>query len=307
VRTKALLVDYLESISGQHVELTEQQSTMLPLFLRDRFCIHSATMFGKVWLLALEHHLGKPVVLVLPSLESYSRNRLMKKNVAFIVPGRQVFLPMVFMDLRERTPGRRAGRQKSLTPTAQCLVLYHLQRGPVTEMPLQEVAKLIASSPMMVTNAKSELERAGFCSVIRRGRTQTLEFHHAARTLWEKALPLLSPPDRNRHWVTWRDPPRTALLAGISALSRRTLIQDDRIPTYAIWRRGHRRLIDDGTIVNCASREDASALLEEWSYPPLTLSVGETVDPLSLFLSLRDSPDERVQQQLQVLVDTVAW
>jgi hypothetical protein len=31
------------------------------------------------------------------------------------------------------------------------------------------------------------------------------------------------------------------------------------------------------------------------------------VDPLSLFLSLRDFPDERVQQQLESLIDQIPW
>ena len=125
MHTKKLLGSYLESLTGQPVDVAAEQSSRLPLFLRDRFRIYSTSIFGKTWLLALEveghdpysageygqrakaleQHLGKPVVLVLPSVESFTRNHLVRKKIAFIVPGRQVFLPMVFMDLRERQTG----------------------------------------------------------------------------------------------------------------------------------------------------------------------------------------------------------
>jgi hypothetical protein len=321
------LIDYLESITGQRINLAAELSTRLPLYLRDRFRIHSATMFGKTWLLALEmeghepyspgeygerasaleHHLGKPVVLVIPALDSFTRNRLVRKNIAFIVPSRQVFLPIAFMDLRERQPGRRTTEQGRLTPTAQCLILFHLLRNPVTGKPLQEVARLLGTSAMMISKAKAEIEHAGLCSVPRHGRTRVLEFPTAGKALWEQALPLLSPPDANRHWVSWSVPAHTMILAGMSALSRKTMIQDDKVPTCAVWRRSFKPLMERGTLQTCRSSEDASALLEVWTYDPLVLSDGEAVDPLSLFLSLRDSPDERVQQQLQVLIESIAW
>lgn len=47
--------------------------------------------------------------------------------------------------------------------------------------------------------------------------------------------------------------------------------------------------------------------METWSYDPLLLARGDRVDALSLHLSLRDSPDERIQQQLTELIDHVAW
>lgn len=325
MHTKELLVSYLESMTGQLVELAAEQSNRLPLFLRDRFRIYSTTLFGKALLLAseveghepysageygerakaLEHHMGRPVVLVLPSVESFTRNHLVRKNIAFIVPGRQVYLPLAFIDLRERQPGRRAAER--LTPAAQCLLLFHLLRSPVTGKPLQEVANLLAISPMMVSKAKAEIERAGLCTAPKRGRTRVLEFHNTGRALWEQALPLLSSPECKRYWVSWNKPPRRILRAGITALSRHTMIQDDRIPSFAIWRRTRRLPIVRGTLRTCRSREDASALLEEWTYDPFLLSDEDAVDPLSLFLSLRDTPDERVQQQLQVMIESIAW
>jgi hypothetical protein len=55
------------------------------------------------------------------------------------------------------------------------------------------------------------------------------------------------------------------------------------------------------------AREDNEVEIEVWSYDPRVLLDGPTVDRLSLFLSLRDDPDERVQQALQEMMRSFSW
>jgi hypothetical protein len=54
---------------------------------------------------------GEPVVLVLPALPAYIRNRMVRCGLPFIVPGSQIFLPTARIDLRERfrQPKPKAG------------------------------------------------------------------------------------------------------------------------------------------------------------------------------------------------------
>jgi hypothetical protein len=84
-------------------------------------------------------------------------------------------------------------------------------------------------------------------------------------------------------------------------------MQDDELPTYAIWRRRYRSLMEQGMVHGCCAREEANLCLETWTYDPLVLSAEDTVDPLSLFLTMRDSPDERIQQQLRILIEGIEW
>ncbi len=111
-----------------------------------------------------------------PALESYARNRLVRKNIAFIVPGSQMFLPTALIDLRERQPSLRPVKSDRLTPAAQCLVLYHLQRSTLSGTALQDVARKIGYTPVMLTRVRSELENAGMCESVRQGRTTRLRF-----------------------------------------------------------------------------------------------------------------------------------
>jgi hypothetical protein len=111
----------------------------LPLFLRERYTLRRAEIFGRDFLLALDSlaeeapsaatyadfaellasHLGKPPVLVLPALATHIRQGLIRLGRPFIVPGSQTFLPTALIDLRERQPAPRLQVPKSLSPAAQ--------------------------------------------------------------------------------------------------------------------------------------------------------------------------------------------
>ena len=48
-------------------------------------------------------------------------------------------------------------------------------------------------------------------------------------------------------------------------------------------------------------------VIEIWRYDPLPLSLDGNVDKLSLYLSMRNNQDERIQIELEQLIDTMIW
>ena len=322
-RTLPALGEYLERLTGSPVDLAPADPRSLPLFLRERFQLHQGEIFGRRFIFAIDRwgeqdpsaanyanlteclsgHLGDSVVLVLPGLAPHIRQGLIRLGRPFIVPGSQTFLPTASIDLRERQPGVLP-TAKTLSPAAQCVLLYHLERESIHPWPLQKVAEAVGYSPNMLIKVKRELEAAELCDPVRNGRVVTLRFHVERRTLWQKALPWLASPVRATHWVRWEQPPTQALMAGMTALSRATMIVDDRTPVYAL----HHKASKDHAFEICADRIDATARLEIWNYNPRLLTIREEmVDPLSLFLSLRHDPNERVQDQLETLIEQFPW
>ena len=324
---KQRLLDYLETVSGERPELLAEKASGLPLFLRERYQIHSTHLFGRRFLVAMEkddggasspgeyesqaealrHHCGETVVLVLPMVPSYTRNRMVRRGLPFIVPGSQLFLPMAMIDLRERFSPPKPERGRPLTPAAQCLILYHLQRHSLEDLPLRLIAEKIGYSPIMLTKVKHELEAADVCGTARQGRSVIIAFKVQGRELWERVLPVLSSPVKKTHWLRWEQPGHPALIAGLTALSRRTDISDDRLPTFALPSATFQANLEDGLYRGCHGPEEANIRMESWSYHPQLLGDSVSVDPLSLYLSLRDSPDDRVQQQLERLIQQVSW
>jgi hypothetical protein len=322
------LKSYLETISGISPELCPLEVLQLPLFLRTRYSFFSVKLFGRPWSLAVEDgswdtgsageyekqagtiqpFLKTPVVFILSALPSNTRNRMVQKGIPFIVPGNQAFLPGALVDLREHFPRPNIKGRGSLTPTAQLTVLYHLEREPLSGLSLKSVAEKLHCSAMMLSKVKDELEEAGICEVKRIGRSRALKFPAANRDLWDLAQKRLTSPVKKTRWVQWtRKPGYPALLSGISALSRRTMLADDRLPTYAFGPRMLESYLEQGIVIGCRDSDQATAKIEVWSYEPKLLGDNEAVDPLSLYLSLRYDADERVQQQLERLMEEVRW
>lgn len=326
---KDQLLKYWESLTGDRLDLTVEKTSLLPLFLRERYGVFSTHLFGRKSLLALEtagwesgspgeyrqhadtlkQTLHEPVILVLPALPSYARNRMVQMGLSFIVPGSQTFIPNSLIDLRERFSPTTTKRRETLSPAAQCTVLYHLLRQPLTAISLKEIAQKVRYSPMMMTKVKDELEAAKVCTIARSGRSVVLDFPATGRDLWEQVLPRLVSPVKKTHWIRWETLDQSALLAGMSALSRQSMITDDRLPTYALTHQVFQDFLEQGVCAGCRDAETATARIEIWSYDPHLLGdkAIPMVDVLSLYLSLRESADERVQQQLEHLIEGVQW
>jgi hypothetical protein len=318
------LSSYLHSITGEPpwIDPADHQATSsLPLFLRQKYEISRGDLFGRKCFFAFEakrtdeaspteyahdasslkQSLSVDVVLVLSRLASYVRNRLVRQHVPFIVPGTQMFLPMLMIDLRERFSRGRTESGK-LTPIAQLIIIYHLVRESIGNMPLAQIASQLGYSPMAISQAQDELQNSELCEVVKSGRALSIHFKWQGLQLWQHALPLLSTPVRRMHWIRWGHPRPRAVVAGLTAMAKYTMLADDSIPTFAMKNSGLTSALEKGEIIGCAGREDAEARMEGWKYDPWIVAKADAVDPCSLYLTLRHSADERVQKELETLI-----
>jgi len=325
---QAELVEYLVAIAGDRPWLepvARERVAKLPIFLREKYHLFQADLFGRKAFLAIQNQdpsepspteyaqdaktlsqqLSTDVVLVIANIPSYIRNRLVQRHVPFIVPGTQMFLPMLMIDLREQYPTRGRRSKDLLSPVAQVVVIYHLVRGPLTDLPLGQIAQQLHYSAMAISNAQEELQQANICEVERSGKALFLRFTGSRADVWRNAERFLSTPIKRTQWIRWgQGSSRIALKAGLTALSAYTMLADESIPTYAMRDRHIVEALRQGELVGCRSNEDAEARMESWTYDPALLSSdGHRADPCSLYLSLRNSADERVQKELSTLMD----
>jgi DNA-binding MarR family transcriptional regulator len=329
VRTLPLenLQEYLKTLLGTEPWLRLVAMPNLPLFLRERFAFYRTDLFGHPWTMAIENeawetaspgeyekqanllrpHFEAPVVFVLDSIDSTARQRMLQKGLPFIVPGTQCYLPGALVDFRERFPRKGIQGRDTLSPAAQLVLLFHLQRKRLDGRPLNQIARDLGYSTMTLSKVKDELEEAGLCEVHRKGRSVSLRFVPEGRELWDLAKEKLSSPVRKTLWAQWATPGYPALRAGISALSEKTMINEDRLPTYALSQVMLEGWLRKGTIIRCTDSETATVKMEGWAYEPKLLGDNLNVDVLSLYLSLRDSHDERVQKEMEQLIQGVHW
>jgi hypothetical protein len=259
---------------------------------------------------AAAKNLGGEVVLVLPDMPPHAMKGLIRARVPFIVPGRQVYLPRQVVALRTPPSGgeMRADGDDALSPRAQGLLLYHIERKPLSGMSQVEVSHLLGWTPMTVSRCVRELQRKGLCSAQSGGRSCIVSLG-GGRDLWNQAVSRLSSPVMARRFA--RMPVRGmkggACEAGVTALSRYTTVGDDPVPSFAIHHRLVREMGRGEELQMLPYREEPCVIVELWRYDPVPLSADGVVDRLSLYLSLRGNPDERIEGALRDLLEGVKW
>jgi hypothetical protein len=322
------LTEYLAGVIGDRpwIEpIPEQLVSTLPLYLRQRYEFSRVDLFGRRCVLAIEksptgelspteygheltqlkHRLHEDVILILMKLPSYVRNRLVRQGIPFIVPGTQMFLPMLMIDLREQFPKLNDRTRPTLSAVSQVVVIYQTLKQSLDETPLGQIAARLGYSAMAMSKAQDELQGSRLCEVVRTGRRVCLRFLSRGRALWQQAEPLLTTPVRRKQWIRWGQPRARAVLAGTSALSNASMLADDRVPTYAMRDKDLANAMEKGEIFGCGGPEDAEARLESWKYDPWVLTDNDVADRCSLYLSLRQSTDERIQKEIRFLVDGI--
>ncbi len=320
---------HLQEVTGQPARLEPCPHTPLPAYLAHGFDLACGDVLGVACVFAtplrdttrapaaLEKRLarlaeafGRPAVLVLDDLPARDRQRLMARRVPFIVPFVHAYLPPVFIDSRERARPRGAfsgAAPETLAPTTQLLLLHALLAEDAGDLYAQELTRALDVSAMSVSRALKELEAAGLITRPREGRPRPARLTHSKRATWQQAQPLLRSPVRARYLTAERPIPG-ALEAGLSALARLSDLAAGE-PTAALstqaWRELEAELepepFRDGAL------EPHHTLVEVWAYDPRALTPGLHVDLLSLYLSLRDTHDERVEAALEQALEALPW
>jgi hypothetical protein len=300
----------------------------LPYFLQEAYDLRELRLWDRPLLLAIDRQKGKPglanarghldkiraiaghpVVYVTEVLASYERRHLIAKKVPFIVPGNQLFLPELGIDLREYFRGRAPTADALLSPATQAVLIATLLRVPwqVDWQPAAVVAEL-AYTPMTLSRVVRELVSAGLATVQNEGKARWIRMAHSAADTWERARPLLRSPMKRLVWVPTS--PTVLLpgvrLAGLSALARLSMLADPPWPTYALspsqW-----TAVRQARVETLRVQMPGACEWQLWHYNPARVSNSETVDPLSLTLSLQDEADERVQKALGELRGKFPW
>ena len=328
-------IKYLEDLLGEPVRAVPDPAAEqhLPIFLGTAYRIFQGTLVDRPTRFAvprnleapltidslLQHHaalrrqFGEDLVLVLSTLPAYGIKRLVKERVPFLVPGQQVFLPRNIVHLRGDPTGGAISNHVEDSPLSmrsQTFLLYHLQRQSLALQTQIRIAEMLGWPAMTVSRAIRELQQKRLCYTLPGGRSNLLSIERC-RSLWERALPHMVSPVKARRYVRILKPDELApqiLEAGLSALSRYTMINADPVAVFAVHHGEVDQLTKNGVIQMQPYRGPDDSILELWRYDPAFLATeAQTVDRLSLYLSLRNSSDERVQGALGELLEGMPW
>jgi DNA-binding MarR family transcriptional regulator len=252
---------------------------------------------------------GMPVVYVTRTLASYERKRLIERKVPFLVPGNQLYLPDLGIDLREYFRRPTIAAQTALSPATQAMLIAVLLRRPWrAEWQPAEVVGELGYTAMTLSRAVKELTAAGLATLRTEGRVRWLHTERTAAQTWEHAKSMLRSPIKRRVWVLPppKSRPRPLRLAGLSALARFSMLMEPQWPTYAVVQAEWKAATQVG-FETLPEPMPSACEWELWHYSPALVRDSDTVDPLSLTLSLQGNQDERVQLALDELKGRFPW
>jgi len=300
----------------------------LPYFLQEAFEVRELKLLDRQILLAIDRRAdrtglanvrgqmdklrqlaGMPVVYVTRTLASYERKRLVEQKVPFLVPGNQLYLPDLGIDLREYFRKPTVAAQTALSPATQAMLIAVLLRRPWrTEWQPAEVVNELGYTAMTLSRAVKELTAAGIATLRTEGRVRWLHTERTAAQTWEHARPMLRSPVKRRVWMLPppKGRPRPLRLAGLSALARFSMLTEPQWPTYAVGQ-AEWKVATQAGFETLPEPLPGACEWELWHYSPALVRDSDTVDPLSLTLSLQDNQDERVQLALDELKGRFPW
>ena len=243
----------------------------------------------------LRKQIDWPVVFELEEMSSYRKTAFIEGRIPFVVPGRQLYLPFIGVVQRERGDAEPSDASvDKLIPSAQMLLFYLILEN-CRDIFVSEAARRFDMTPMSISRAAIQLERAGLVRRESRGVRKYMISDDELGALFKKALPFLINPVRKVVFIK-RDDMREGLFdAGLSALSKRGMLNPPAAAVYGTaqsdtaFKTRMNELIDDS----------GYAVLEIWKYDPTLITRENEADPLSLYMSLAHIKDERVEQALE--------
>ena len=333
------LNQYIKEVLGEAIQISPTRKKVLdglPLYISETYRLYETSLFNHD-LILVEHHqpdqisilqiqkhfsllrkyLGKKVVLVTEDLSSFNRKRLIEKGINFIVPNKQLYIPDLLMDLKESFVRPKTKRQREkLIPTAQFLLIYHIldkyDEFNLEEHPFKLIAKQLGYSSMAISKAVENLKHHELISV-EGGKEKFIRFHYNRLELWNVAREqsLWANPVLKRVFVDEKPQDLFLLKSNTSALPEYSEMNPSRQDYYAIEKTAFYALQRNKALIN-ANEYEGRYCIEVWRYNPEILIEHITVDrpvvdPLSLYLSSIDSPDERIEMALEQILETYIW
>lgn len=235
-------------------------------------------------------------------LSSYNRKRLVEHRIPFIIPGNQMYLPQLGIDLREHFRKLHGKKDKAFSPAAQAVVIYALVRQTNEKLTSSQLAEKLGYTLMTINRVFAELKAVQIGAFFQEGRERWWTFSDK-RALWEKAAPFLRSPVKKRIWLKNHQP---KIVAGLTALSYFSLLAPPFLPVFATsiyqWETWKQLGLEE-----IPSPDSANVELEIWHYDPALCAKDGIADPFSLYLSLKTNQDERIESALEELMEKIEW
>lgn len=322
------LENYIHEILSETVSAKKWSGVeKLPLFLTKQYEFFKMTLLGRAYIIAIEretetqspakirkqleivHELAEiDVVYVAHSMPSWNKSRLIGQKQSFIVPGKQFYLPLIGMDLRDltRLPAKKSPVIKLGPSTTRILlfILYNSNRDYWTQ---GELAENLGISAMSVSRSFDSFSQIELFSIDIEKKTRVLRCEKSRLEIWKQAEMFLRSPVIKKIFVDITKVPINVPMAGLTALAQRSMLSAPENPEYALSLAEWKQLKQKKLIREVPTADVHVTVFEIWRYDPKEFANEGTVDPLSLSITLKDCDNPRIEAALEEMMENIVW
>ena len=236
--------------------------------------------------------LGVYIVFYFNHLDFYERKRLLEKGVYYVAGESNAYLPTLLT-----SPATRRIAARQLSACGQYILLSQLQGKKIEGSTISGLAEWMPYTYVSIAKGVQNLEDLSLVTSKKEpDGTKVIAFIKSGRELWEMAKPFMTSPIKRTVFCDAL-PSGHYPAAGISALSSFSNLADDDTPTVAVYAGKFRDTDFEGV-----NGFDGAFKVEVWKYPPIGK---DTVDRLSLYLSLEDDQDPRVHKEIENMFESI--
>ena len=316
---------YLAEIFGLNVKIENWDGkSKLPLYLRNKREYFVLSM-GNVQSVLMKNNsdnfnvssfekemqeIGKyaemSVILWLDAVSTYQRNALVKNRIPFIIPNSQIFVPELGMSLKEFCAGKREKVEK-ISATTQFLLLYFIYQKKHEEKSQSELAEYLNMSAMNVSRAVQELQELGLLESRKEGTSKVIKSVEIGKKLYQISSVYLQSPVQKKIYVSLKYFDMDLPFAGETALAKKSMLNYQKCTVFAMDKKLVKDIPKEAIVEPKFMKDNDYVEIELWKYNPSVYISEEMVDVVSLVQSLKDVKDERVEMQIEEIMEEYKW
>ena len=247
-----------------------------------------------------------PVILWLDAVSTYQRNALIKNKISFIIPNSQMYVPELGISLKEFCAGKREKVEK-ISMAAQFLILYFIYQKEHEEMTQSKLAEYLNTSNMNISRAVQELQGLDLLEIRKDGTSKRIKSVATGKELYQLSSEYLQSPVQKKIYVSPSCFNIELPFAGETALAKQSMLNYPKHAVYAM----DKKLVKDipkNAIIDPNLMTDSDYIeIELWKYNPMVFASDGIVDIVSLVQSLKVVEDERVEMQIEEIMEKYRW
>lgn len=310
---------YLTEVFGEKVMVKKFSDILkIPMFLTNEYEFFESKLQDNLYILLrvqskrilidkIKKHILKlrelgieRPVLVLEEMRASQRKLFVANRLAFIVPGKQIYLPFICLDFNEKISLKPTKIEK-FTAATQCVYL-HILNQTEKDVNTRQITEDLGIAQISANRAIRQLVSLG--AIEESGPTTRKRYNRISKKdFWKKGKDYLIDPVQKKIYLSEKPKGIDLYLSNQSALAELSMIGDPHTESYAISKNDLEKIKKEMLIADYEADSISYLVIEVWRYQPGLFTDKNIVDIFSLYAELKDQDDPRIEIEFEQLLE----